>query len=71
MNNDLSFFNSFIPCGMENLKVNSISNILNSSISVKEVAKKVSISMSEILKIPIPFKTDINNEMRALEQKFE
>lgn len=71
VNNDLSFFNSFIPCGMENLKVNSISNILNSSISVKEVAKKVSISMSEILKIPIPFKTDMNNEIRALEQKFE
>jgi lipoate-protein ligase B len=67
VNNDLSLFNSFVPCGMENLRVNSINNLLSKTVEVEEVSKKVSLKMSEILQIPIVFKSDIDNEIRILE----
>lgn len=67
VNNDLSLFNSFIPCGMENLRVNSINNLLSKTVGVEEVSKKVSLKMSEILQIPIVFKTDIDTEIKDLE----
>ena len=67
VNNDLSLFDSFVPCGMENLRVNSMSNLLSKTIDIQEVSKKVSIKMSEILQKPIVFKTDIDNQIKMLE----
>ncbi|MEC7837485.1 MAG: lipoyl(octanoyl) transferase LipB [Chloroflexota bacterium] len=60
VNNDLKLFNLFIPCGMPNLRVNSVSNILGQTTNIKEVAQNLSLSMSEILQIPIEFNSDIN-----------
>ena len=67
VNNDLSLFDSFVPCGMENLRVNSMSNLLSKTVDIQEVSKKVSIKMSEILQKPIVFKTDIDNQIKMLE----
>jgi len=60
VNNDLKLFDLFVPCGMPNLKVNSISNLLGKPTNIKEVAQNLSLSMSENFQIPIEFNTDIN-----------
>jgi len=67
VDNDLSLFDSIVPCGMKNLRVNSINNLLSKTVAIEEVSKKVSLKMSEILQIPIVFKSDIENEIRILE----
>ena len=60
VNNDLRLFDLFVPCGMPNLQVNSVSNLLGEKINIKEVSQNLSLFMSELLQIPIEFNTDIN-----------
>jgi len=55
VNNDLSFFDSIIPCGLKNLQVTSISKELGKELRIPDIIPHVLESFAEVFEVNLKF----------------